>query len=133
MRASFLCSLALLLLLAATLAGASCWTAAGYHAAAATLATGLGAVGSSGVCLYSLTNRSALDKECPPPCRALIMATWGSCYKIDPSYQPESIGSDSLVYNMTVCQMFQLVGTPKWAASAYCRAWMQGEASSWKC
>jgi hypothetical protein len=115
-------------------ARASCWTAVAYHAAAAALATGLGEVSSSAVCVYSpKANVTGMNDACPPPCMTLLAATYGDCYCRDPVYRPLSWDADKLVYNMTVAQMFLLVATPRFAASAYCRAWMDEREHDWKC
>ena len=112
------CLCLLLLLLWIGAASASCWSAVGYHAAASALATGLGDMSSSAVCVYSAkVNSSATNAECPPPCKALLAAAWGDCYCRDPAYQPLSWGADKLVYNLTVAQMFLLVGTPRYTAA----------------
>jgi hypothetical protein len=124
----FLC-----LSLLAPAAHASCWSAVAYHAAASALATGLGDIGSSAVCLYSSVNKTALNSQCPAPCMALLAATWGDCYMLDCRYQPKAWDSDALVYNMTVAQMFILIATPRYAASAYCRAWLGEREHEWKC
>jgi len=126
--------LCLCLTVLTALAQASCWTALPYHAAAIALATGIGDMSSSAVCVYAVRgNSSSTDNECPPPCKALLVATWGDCYCRDPTYRPLACGADKLVYNLTVGQMFQLLATQRYTAAAYCRNWLGDNSHIWQC
>lgn len=131
---SFLLGITSLVLVLVATSTASCWSALGYHAAASALATGIGDLQSAGVCVYNVKgNNSALDAECPPPCKALLVAVWGDCYCQTPSYRPLAWGADKLVYNMTVRQMFDMLATRRYVAAAYCREWLGDNTHVWEC
>lgn len=120
----------------AALAGATCWSAVVYHAAATAFATGVGDTGSAAVCVYSRrdnTSVTGLDNECAPPCKALLTAVWGDCYCRDPAYRPLAWDADALVHNLSVAQVFLLLAAPRPVASATCRTWLNDNRASWQC
>jgi len=113
---------------------AFCWTSGPYHIAASALAVGVGNLTSSSVCVYG--NNANLNNECPFPCQALIVATWGDCYCRDMDYQPNAGRADPVIKSLSVKQVFSfLAGTNNAYAGNSCRTWMSNsdQVAKWKC
>eukprot|EP01127_Copromyxa_protea_P002364 TRINITY_DN1224_c0_g1_i1.p1 TRINITY_DN1224_c0_g1~~TRINITY_DN1224_c0_g1_i1.p1 ORF type:complete len:121 (-),score=18.42 TRINITY_DN1224_c0_g1_i1:113-475(-) len=102
------------------------------QASAAALATGIGSVSSSAVCVYG---NATLNNDCPLPCQGLLLAIVGDCYCRNPNYQPSSIRVDPKIKNMTVYQMYLSLATSRYFRGATCRNWLNepDNQADWNC